>query len=314
MTLQQIRYIFEISRCGSISKAAQVLCLTQPYLSSILKDLERELHIIIFDRARKGVTLTQEGKEFLHYAKSLLEQEERILDLYSRHAEKPQISFSLSLQRYSFVIKAFFQFYAANTPKQFEIHLRECGIERVIRDVFDGKSELGVISLSTSTETFIRKYLAVRDIEFNEIMKFTPRVFFRKTHPMASHEEIDIEHMQIYPFASFESDASVPIDFSEEAFLPKVSTMQCRFFVIDRATMMNTLLHTDAFSIGTGVLSDGFAGPQLVSRPIKNCSEEIILGWLQSTNAKISDKASLFIQEIKKVLGEEIASGNSREN
>ena len=314
MTLQQIRYILEISRCGSISKAAQVLCLTQPYLSSILKELEHELHITIFERTRKGVTLTQEGKEFLQYAKPLLEQEERILDLYSRHAEKPPISFSVSMQRYSFVIKAFYQFYAANTPKQFEIHLRECSMEHVIRDVFEGKSELGIISLSTSTETFIRKYLAVRDLQFNKIMTSTPRVFFRKTHPMASHKEIDLEHMQEYPFASFESDASVPIDFSEEAILPNVTTMKRRFYVIDRATMMNTLSHTDAFSIGTGILSDGFAGPQLVSRPIKNCCDEIILGWLQSTTSKISDKASLFIQEIKKVLEAEIACANPQEN
>lgn len=54
MTLQQIRYILEISRCGSISKAAQQLLLTQPYLSSILKDLENELGIVIFRRDRPG--------------------------------------------------------------------------------------------------------------------------------------------------------------------------------------------------------------------------------------------------------------------
>ena len=39
MTLQQIRYILEISRCGSISKAAQSLCLTQPYLSNLLREI-----------------------------------------------------------------------------------------------------------------------------------------------------------------------------------------------------------------------------------------------------------------------------------
>ena len=79
MTLQQIRYVMEISRCGSISKAAQELYLTQPYLSSTLKDLENELHISIFSRSRKGITLTRDGQEFLRYAKTLLEQEERIL-------------------------------------------------------------------------------------------------------------------------------------------------------------------------------------------------------------------------------------------
>lgn len=83
MTLQQIRYVIEISNCGSIGKAAQELNLTQPYLSTTLKDLENELHISIFSRSRKGTALTKEGSEFLRYAKILLEQERQILDLYT---------------------------------------------------------------------------------------------------------------------------------------------------------------------------------------------------------------------------------------
>ena len=70
MTLQQVRYILEISRYSSISKAAQELYLTQPYLSSMLKELENELHITIFNRTRKGVKLTEEGKNFIRIAKN----------------------------------------------------------------------------------------------------------------------------------------------------------------------------------------------------------------------------------------------------
>ena len=106
MTLQQIRYVMEISRCGSISKAAQELYLTQPYLSSTLKDLENELHISIFSRSRKGITLTRDGQEFLRYAKTLLEQEERILELYTRHVRPLPFHLAVSMQRYPFVVKA----------------------------------------------------------------------------------------------------------------------------------------------------------------------------------------------------------------
>ena len=86
MTLQQIRYVAEIARHGTISKAAQELYITQPHLSSVLKELENELGITIFSRARKGVVLTEDGREFLHFARPLLEQEERILNFY---ADKP---------------------------------------------------------------------------------------------------------------------------------------------------------------------------------------------------------------------------------
>ena len=48
-----------------------------------------------------------------------------------------------------------------------------------------------------------------------------------------------------------------------------LSALKKRFYVIDRGTMINTLTHTDAFSIGTGILSEGFAGPELTIRPIQ---------------------------------------------
>ena len=195
MTLQQIRYILEISRCGSISKAAQQLLLTQPYLSSILKDLENELGITIFRRDRRGVTLTEEGREFLYYARPMLEQEQRIEALYSKRTAKPPLHVSISTQRYPFVIQAFMRFFQKWDPERYEICLRECGMYHVINHVYEKKSDLGIIFLSGSTEAFIRKYLDIRNIQFNEIVSIAPCVFFHKDHPMARHAEVDMEEM-----------------------------------------------------------------------------------------------------------------------
>ena len=62
MTLQQIRYVAEIARHGTISKAAQELYITQPHLSSVLKELENELGITIFSRARKVFSFRSRAK------------------------------------------------------------------------------------------------------------------------------------------------------------------------------------------------------------------------------------------------------------
>ena len=296
MTLQQIKYIVEISRHLSISKAAQELYLTQPYLSNLLKDLENELHITIFERTRKGVKLTEEGKNFLQNAKPLLDQERRILELYSQQKRDLPFHFSISLQHYPFIVEAFYRFFQTVNPQEFEVHIRECCMEQVISDVFEQRSELGIIFLSNSTESFIRKYLASHNLEFNLIASLTPYAFFRKDHPMASHQRICLEEMQNYPFASFESSNNVSIDFSEEALFPDVTMLKQRFYVTDRATMINTLSHTDAFSIGSGILSYGFAGPELVSRPIDTDKDSMRLGWIQISNFLISDNGISFLK------------------
>lgn len=303
MTLQQIQYVLEISRYGSISKAAQVLYLTQPYLSTILRDLESELHITIFVRSRSGVALTDDGREFLQYARPLLEQEKRIKELYTHHAKNHPFRFCIATQRYSFIIMSFFQFFRNFKPEQFEIHLREGSMNQVIKDVYEQRSSLGIIFLTPATDTFIHKYLAVRNLEFVKIVSISPCVFFHKSHPMAVFQEIDLNDMCAYPFASFETEPSISIDFSEEALYADISAIERRYYVIDRGTIINVLTHTDAFSIGTGILSDGFAGPELVSRPIKGHQGEICLGYIKPVNVVLPDQAAEFIHEVERVLG-----------
>ena len=97
----------EISKCGSINKAAQKLFLSQSGISTAVRELEQELGIRIFARSNRGVEFTQEGKEFLSYAISLLEQKHRIEGLYKDSRDDAPMRFSVSCQRYPFCVDAF---------------------------------------------------------------------------------------------------------------------------------------------------------------------------------------------------------------
>jgi LysR family nitrogen assimilation transcriptional regulator len=72
MNLRQIAYFVSISECNSILKASQILHISQPTVSSQIKLLEEELEVVLFERRSSGVILTPEGKEFLTYAKNIL--------------------------------------------------------------------------------------------------------------------------------------------------------------------------------------------------------------------------------------------------
>ena len=65
MTLQQLKYVSMVERCGSFSKAAQKLYVSQPSVSNLVHGLEEELHITIFQRTPSGVVITNEGRELL---------------------------------------------------------------------------------------------------------------------------------------------------------------------------------------------------------------------------------------------------------
>ena len=65
MNLQNMQYLLEISDSGSLSAAAKRLSVTQPYLSKVLRETEKEYGITIFTRGKTGIIPTESGRLFL---------------------------------------------------------------------------------------------------------------------------------------------------------------------------------------------------------------------------------------------------------
>lgn len=83
MTFQQIRYLLEIHRTGSVAAAAKALYLVPSSLSIAISNLEQELGCKIFDRTRSGMTPTPEGTKIIHHAS-------RIYASYCQMLKTPQ--------------------------------------------------------------------------------------------------------------------------------------------------------------------------------------------------------------------------------
>lgn len=73
MNLRQLSYFIEVAEQRSIIKAAQLLHISQPAVSTQIKLLEEELEVQLFERRQEGTILTPEGKEFLSYARVALD-------------------------------------------------------------------------------------------------------------------------------------------------------------------------------------------------------------------------------------------------
>ncbi|MBP5555539.1 MAG: LysR family transcriptional regulator, partial [Lachnospiraceae bacterium] len=83
MTLKQLRYIVTVAETGNITEAAGKLFIAQPSLTSSIQELEKEFGIRIFERGKKGISLTKEGEEFLGYARQVLDQTNLIEERYT---------------------------------------------------------------------------------------------------------------------------------------------------------------------------------------------------------------------------------------
>ncbi|MBS5603370.1 LysR family transcriptional regulator [Enterocloster lavalensis] len=98
MTIENIGYILEVLKCGSISSAANKLFMSQPLLSQKIRNIEQELGIVIFNRYSTPISLTYAGEIFVKYAEEIIESKcnlcKEIEDINGGHSGRLRIGIS----------------------------------------------------------------------------------------------------------------------------------------------------------------------------------------------------------------------------
>ena len=84
MNTLHLKYAIEVARTQSFTQAAENLFMAQPNLSKAIKELEQSLDITIFERSTKGVMVTEEGSQFLEYARNVIAELERMNQISKR--------------------------------------------------------------------------------------------------------------------------------------------------------------------------------------------------------------------------------------
>ena len=73
MTLRHFRIFIEVASAGSITQAARNLYLTQPTVSTAVRELEEHYGTLFFDRINQRLRITGEGRRFLDYARHFIQ-------------------------------------------------------------------------------------------------------------------------------------------------------------------------------------------------------------------------------------------------
>ncbi|MBR5570346.1 MAG: LysR family transcriptional regulator [Oscillospiraceae bacterium] len=301
MTIQQCKYVLEIARTGSFSQAAKQLFVAQSSLSISVKSLEQELNIRIFERSGNGVYLTDDGAEFVRYAKQIVENEDFITCRY--HNPQVQKKLYIATQHYDFIADIFANFVSTRTEESYQFSIKEIETYNVIREVELAYSDIGIIAIKDSDSEILKRYLSSKNIAFTPVLQAAPHVFLRTQHPMAGCELLHQADLKDYPYVSYEQGEHHSSFFTEEMMDP--SNVRRRIEISDRATLMNLLMVTDAYTVGTGIMPSALNGGNIVSIPLDS-EEYYVIGYLLNENRKVSPVAEKFItllQETVKTYG-----------
>ena len=304
MTIQQLKYIITISEKGSLNKAAEVLFITQPSLTSAVRELEKELGITLFNRGGKGVTLTNDGAEFLQYARQVVTQYDRLLEKYGNGGTLRK-KFGISTQHYSFAVKSFVEMVKHFDTDEYEFAIRETKTSEVIEDVTTGKSEVGILYLSDFNRKAIGKFLKSNQLEFHPLIQCEPYVYLWKGHPLAKQKSIRLAELRDYPCLSFEQGVSGSFYFAEEVLstYDYIRTIKAT----DRATMLNLMVGLNGYTLCSGIICEELNGPDYVAIAFEAEEEEIAagrmeIGYIVKQNMILSKLAEQYIRELERYL------------
>lgn len=265
MTLQQLKYAVTAADKGTMSEAANSLFIAQPSLTNSIKELENELGITIFHRTNKGIIISNEGNEFLGYARQVLQQMNMLEEKYIDNGSHKQI-FSVSTQHYSFAVSAFVDLIRTFGNKNYDFTLCETETYEIIEDVSSFRSEVGILYLSNENESVISRIIEKNGLKFDELFTAKPHIFISSHHPLACREVILPDELKGYPFLSFEQGNHNSFYFSEEITGGVEHDMTIK--VSDRATLFNLLVGLDGYTICTGVISTELNGENIISKPL----------------------------------------------
>lgn len=303
MTLTQLNYFITIAEVKSINKAAEQLYVSQPSLTSAVQELEKELGITLFFRSGRGVTLTNDGSEFLLYARQLMGQYEAIMEKYGENGSLRK-KFGVSTQHYSFAVKAFVDMAKKFDMSKYEFAIRETRTAEVIRDVSTMRSEIGLLYLSDFNRKSLEKMIRSAGLVFHHLIECQAYVYLWKNHPLAGEESISFQQLTEYPCLAFEQGDDSAFYLAEEI----LSTNEYPRIIHanDRATMLNLMVGLNGYTLCSGIICEELNGNEFAAVPFRDDEENrnstMEIGYVVQKNTILSKMGELYVEALKRYL------------
>lgn len=251
MTLQQLKYAVTVAECGTISAAAEKLFISQPSLTTAIRELESEMGVTIFSRTNRGVIVSREGEEFLGYARQILAQAQLLQERFSGR-EQGEKRFAVSSQHFNFTVLAFSRLVQNFRGPRYSFHFRETTTYEVLEDVSQLRSEVGILALNEDNERFLRRMFGKLGLEFTELKRVQAELFVSAEHPLAGRRFVTVEDVSPYPCITFEQG-----EHNGQFFFEGLSAVAAQshktICVRERATEYQLLRALNGFSPDVGV-------------------------------------------------------------
>lgn len=198
MTLNQLRYFCNAARCHSITQAAKLMFVTQPAVSSAIRELEKEFSFTLFSYTNNRLELTVEGERFYERASELLRQSDELeLEFQDIRRRRPTVSLGIPPNLGSVFFPDLMDAFHQVHPEIY-LELSEYGSVRACEMVQDEQLDIGLVNMELYAVDKLEHLVLARD-----------RLLFCVTenHPLAREKTISLGSLDQEPIILFNRDS-----------------------------------------------------------------------------------------------------------
>lgn len=294
MNLDQLTYIFEVYKTGSISKAAENCYVSIPAISQAISSLEKEMSVKIFERSRLGSHPTDDGLKLIKKASEIIAKVDEFNDITKSEEQliKGNLHISASPSMIILVFKAAFAF--KKDYPDVDIKITERMAEEIISTLKLNQNDIGFLMINQNLLDELNNW------EYETIIHDKMYLCVGKNSSLASKQIIE------------------PLDLLNEP-LVTYSGANSKIIVhkfLENIKVMNILFESNQFEIIKRTISEGFAASfinglllrdeprvlngEIVTIPLNNFEYmKISYGWLRLKNTYFSPIAKKFLSYLK---------------
>ncbi len=293
--LENIMYVKAVAEFGSVSAAANYLFLSQPYLSSVVSRVEKELDVKLFNRTGKGMELTPAGEQFMHLSEEL---NSILLEMSKLKYMEKHRKCRVSIFSTPYVSRI-----ANDLAKQYddlETHLMLS--KQAQEEVMNGNCDVAVIYCASNQLRALKSRLRGLNLLYHSIVQEPVFIMVGHDHPLFQKEFVTKEDLKPYPFACeklfLEDVKKTAADFLEDKVYRPMLFSQTR-------SMISHIMYSDCFSIGIkGLNQENYQIDRGMIKliPLLESSVHLEFGYIMPVGFSCPDSLKKFIDMVSDIL------------
>jgi LysR family hydrogen peroxide-inducible transcriptional activator len=189
MTITQLQYVLAVAEYKNFTLAAEKSFVTQPTLSMQVQKLEDELDVLIFDRSKKPITVTEVGKKIVAQAKNIVNEANRIKDIVDQEKGFIGGDFILGIipTIMPTLLPMFLKTFITKYPKV-NLIIREQNTESLIKNLQDGHLDAAIAATPLEVD-----FLVERPLYYEPFVGYVPKGHRLEVKKYLTPEDLEIE-------------------------------------------------------------------------------------------------------------------------